>query len=72
MTIADFASPHVLRLERTLAAPRAAVWRCWTEPDLIQQWFCPLPWRVTEVRADLRAAAPASRACRARAPTARP
>jgi uncharacterized protein YndB with AHSA1/START domain len=54
MSTTDFASPHVLTLERTLAAPRAAVWRCWTEPELIQQWFCPVPWRVTEVRADLR------------------
>ena len=55
MTLADFASPHVLTLERTLVAPRAALWRCWTEPELIQQWFCPVPWRVTEVQADLRA-----------------
>ena len=53
----DSASPQVLRLERTLAAPRAAVWRCWTEPELIKQWFCPLPWRVTEVRGELRAGA---------------
>jgi len=28
-----------LTLERTLAAPRAAVWRCWTEPALLCQWF---------------------------------
>ncbi len=50
-----FVSPHELRLQRTLAAPRAAVWRCWTEPALIQQWFCPLPWRVTAYEAELRA-----------------
>jgi uncharacterized protein YndB with AHSA1/START domain len=50
-----FISPHELKLVRTLAAPRAAVWRCWTEPQLIQQWFCPLPWRVTAVEAELRA-----------------
>ncbi|MBN8511165.1 MAG: SRPBCC family protein [Burkholderiales bacterium] len=54
MNNAEFASPHVLVLERTLAAPRAAVWRCWTEPGLIERWFCPVPWRATEVRADLR------------------
>lgn len=47
-----FASPHTLTLERTLAAPRAAVWRCWTEPELIKLWFCPAPWRVTVVEAD--------------------
>ena len=55
MPTSDFASPHVLKLERTLAAPRAAVWRCWTEPALIKQWFCPVPWRVTEVQADFSA-----------------
>ena len=55
MNLQEYASPHVLRLERTLAAPRAAVWRCWTEPALIKQWFCPVPWRVTEVEADFSA-----------------
>ena len=53
MNAADFASPHVLTLTRTLAAPRAAVWRCWTEPELLKQCFCPMPWRATEVRGDL-------------------
>lgn len=45
---------HVLKLERTLAAPRAAVWRCWTEPELLMQWFCPKPWTVPEADFDLR------------------
>ena len=39
---------HELVLKRVLNAPRANLWRCWTEVDLIKQWFCPLPWRVTE------------------------
>ncbi len=43
-----------LRIERVLRAPRAAVWRCWTEPELLQQWFCPAPWRVTRAEIDLR------------------
>ncbi|MGP1355655.1 SRPBCC family protein [Roseicyclus sp.] len=43
-----------LVLERVLDAPRANVWRCWTEPELMKDWFCPKPWRVTEARLDLR------------------
>ena len=39
------ANPELaLSLERSLAAPRAAVWRSWTEPELLCQWFCPKPW----------------------------
>lgn len=45
---------HTLTLERTLAAPRAAVWRCWTDPELLKQWFCPKPWTVPEADFDLR------------------
>lgn len=45
---------HDLVLERIIRAPRAAVWRCWTEPALLEQWFCPKPWRVTDARIDLR------------------
>ena len=44
-----------LELTRLLSAPPALVWRCWTEPDLICQWFCPKPWSVSEAVVDLRA-----------------
>ena len=43
-----------LILERDIAAPRAAVWRCWTEADLLKQWYCPAPWAVTLAELDLR------------------
>lgn len=44
-----------LSITRLLRAPTAAVWRAWTEPELLAQWWCPRPW-TTEVRAfDLRA-----------------
>jgi uncharacterized protein YndB with AHSA1/START domain len=46
---------HELVLQRTLQAPRMAVWRCWTEPALMEQWFCPKPWYVSDVKSDLRA-----------------
>jgi uncharacterized protein YndB with AHSA1/START domain len=51
----DNNTAHDLVLERTLQAPRMAIWRCWTEPALIEQWFCPKPWGATDVKADLRA-----------------
>jgi uncharacterized protein YndB with AHSA1/START domain len=51
----DNNTSHDLVLERTLQAPRMAIWRCWTEPALMEQWFCPKPWRVTDVKTDLRA-----------------
>ncbi|MFO1137703.1 MAG: SRPBCC family protein [Paracoccus sp. (in: a-proteobacteria)] len=52
--MAETATPeHVLTLDRVLDAPLASIWRCWTEPDLLMQWFCPRPWQVTEARMDL-------------------
>lgn len=46
--------PFDLVLQRKLAAPRALVWRCWTETVLLEQWFCPKPWRATDTVIDLR------------------
>lgn len=44
-----------LKIERTMKAPRAALWRCWTEPELLKQWFCPKPWYLERAEFDLRA-----------------
>jgi uncharacterized protein YndB with AHSA1/START domain len=45
---------HDLHLHRVLKAPRSAVWRCWTDPAHIPNWFAPQPV-VSVVRAfDLR------------------
>ncbi|MDM0114082.1 SRPBCC family protein [Variovorax sp. J22R133] len=44
-----------LVITRILRAPRAALWRAWTDPALLKEWWCPKPW-TTEVREfDLRA-----------------
>jgi len=48
------APSFVLTLDRVLDAPLANVWRCWAEPKLLEEWFCPKPWRATEVAMDLR------------------
>ena len=45
---------HALTLSRLIPAPRAAIWRCWTEPELLKQWFCPKPWGVSHAELDVR------------------
>ena len=44
-----------LSITRLLDAPRGAVWRCWTDSDLLPQWFCPPPWKVSTATMDVRA-----------------
>ena len=43
-----------LQFERIVNVPAAALWRGWTKPDDLKQWFCPLPWRVVDCKIDLR------------------
>ncbi len=43
-----------LILTRRMAVAPARVWRAWTEPELLKQWFAPKPVKVTEVVLDLR------------------
>ena len=43
-----------LTISRVLNAPRAALWRAWTEPELLKQWWCPAPWTTEVVAFDLR------------------
>lgn len=45
---------HELVLERVLDAPREKIWRCWTEKRLLEQWFCPKPWSVSDARIELK------------------
>lgn len=51
---APAANPRELVLERILEAPRQKIWRCWTEPDLMKQWFAPAPWSIASVEVDVR------------------
>jgi uncharacterized protein YndB with AHSA1/START domain len=46
--------PNDLEITRHLKARPAAIWRCLTEPTLLEQWFCPRPWRATDIVIDLR------------------
>lgn len=43
-----------LVITRRMKAAPARVWRCWTEPALIPQWFAPKPVIVKDVVIDLR------------------
>lgn len=43
-----------LVLERTVDVPPHLVYRAWTEPELLKQWFCPKPWITSECDIDLR------------------
>jgi uncharacterized protein YndB with AHSA1/START domain len=43
-----------LVLDRVVPVSPDRVWRAWTEPERLKQWFCPRPWRTTECEIDLR------------------
>ena len=42
-----------LVLERTLDAPVDLVWKAYTTPEHIKQWFAPKPYQITECDLDL-------------------
>jgi uncharacterized protein YndB with AHSA1/START domain len=44
-----------LVLSRIIDAPREAVFKAWTDPNLLKQWFAPSPWTTPVVETDVRA-----------------
>ena len=54
MTEIPFDPELDLKLVRDVAATPEALWRGWTEPELLKAWFCPKPWRVTHAELDPR------------------
>ena len=43
-----------LVLTRLINAPRAKVYRAWTDPELLKQWFAPKPYTTPIVELDVR------------------
>jgi uncharacterized protein YndB with AHSA1/START domain len=54
MTTADAASDRELVLTRLIDAPREKLYRAWTEPALMKQWFAPRPWTTPVMEVDVR------------------
>ena len=48
------AAEHELVLTRLIDAPREKLFRCWTEPSLLKQWFAPAPFTTPVAEVDLR------------------
>jgi uncharacterized protein YndB with AHSA1/START domain len=46
---------HVVRIERTYAAPAEAVFDAWTSPEVMRRWFhCEADWSTPVAEVDLR------------------
>jgi uncharacterized protein YndB with AHSA1/START domain len=45
---------HELTLTRLIEATPEQLFRCWTEPELMKQWFVPRPWTITVAETDIR------------------
>jgi uncharacterized protein YndB with AHSA1/START domain len=49
-----FPADRELVLQRVLNAPREKLYRCWTTPELIVQWFTPPPFKTVKAVMDVR------------------
>src|ERR1700730_77671 len=47
-------SDRDLVLTRIINAPREKVFKAWTDPELLKQWFAPLPYTTPVAEIDLR------------------
>ena len=43
-----------LVLERVIDAPPEKLFKAWTDPELMKQWFVPKPWTLSRVETDVR------------------
>lgn len=54
MTLLESPSKFMVRLQRLLPASPQAVFEAWTDPESLQQWFCPGTVSATRVELDVR------------------
>lgn len=47
-------SDRELVLTRIIDAPREKLFKAWTDPELLKQWFAPLPWTTSAAELDVR------------------
>lgn len=47
-------SDRELVLTRVIDAPRAKLYRAWTDPELLKQWFAPRPYTTPVAELDVR------------------
>lgn len=43
-----------LVITRLLRVPRALVWKAWSDPAHLKEWWCPKPWTTEVLAFDLR------------------
>ena len=54
MTTTSESSDRELVLTRLVDAPREYLFRAWTDPELLKQWFAPLPYTTPHAELDVR------------------
>jgi uncharacterized protein YndB with AHSA1/START domain len=54
MSSSEPSSDRELVLTRLIDVPREKLYRVWTEPDLLVQWFTPAPWKTVRAEIDVR------------------
>jgi len=52
---AENTTSRTLVLTRLINAPREKLFKAWTTPELLKQWFAPAPWTITHAEVDVRA-----------------
>lgn len=43
-----------LSITRAIRAPRALVWKAWSDPEHLKHWWCPKPWTTEVLAFDFR------------------